>query len=48
VINKKKRMIVILSLGEVSYSAPVELLPEHIKKCFGLSLRAFGGREPPG
>jgi CBS-domain-containing membrane protein len=31
VINKSKRMIGILSLGDVSHSAPVELLSECIK-----------------
>jgi CBS domain-containing protein len=31
VINKNKRMIGILSLGDVSYSAPVDLLTECVK-----------------
>ena len=40
VINKNKRMIGILSLGDVSRSASADLLLECIKKCCGASLRS--------
>jgi CBS domain-containing protein len=31
VINKSKRMVGILSLGDVSHSVPGDLLPEYVK-----------------
>ena len=40
VINKNKRMTGILSLGDVSRSAPAELLMECIKQVSAPSLRA--------